>query len=1094
MNNPSPLESIFFAALEKGSPEERAAYLHKACAGDADLRDRVDKMLAAQTRAGSFLEQPALNPNVTVYERPVSEGPGTLIGPYKLLEQIGEGGFGVVFLAEQLKPMHRKVALKILKLGMDTRQVTARFEAERQALAIMDHPNIAKVFDGGATASGRPFFVMEMVRGLPITEFCDQNHLTARQRLELFIPVCQAVQHAHQKGIIHRDLKPSNVLVSRHDTTPVVKVIDFGVAKALGQALTDKTLFTGVAQMIGTPLYMSPEQAGMSDLDVDTRSDIYSLGVVLYELLTGTTPFTKQRFKEAAYDEIRRIIREEEPPRPSMRLSQSTESLPSISAQRQTEPANLTKLVRGELDWIVMKALEKDRNRRYETANGLAMDVQRYLVDEPVFACPPSASYRLRKFIRRNRAGLAAAGLILFFVLLLGAGAGWLSRNRAVRRQVVEEAAGRALQEADDLQKRDKWQEALAAAERAQAALASGEAGAQLQDQIQERLADLQMIQQLEELRIEWADHLDSERLDRALARLFAQLGIVAESLSPAEIAAQVRRQPTTAVRIAAALDNWAQARRDWLIGHKGDPETWKRLLEAARLADPDPWRGHLRQLMVQEDLNALRQLAESADIGTLPVQSLDLMGTALVLGGDRQACVAWLRKAQRQYPGDATINFALAFHLSNLPSRPWDDILRFYQAALAARPQSPRLHQELAWTLLRAGRPDEARATLYRAIKLKPDLAGDVGALNITSRLAVNYAAHSRSADALQLIDELPAQADRQGSSLQTDYTIALCVQNFRRLRDPEACRAATAMLEKKNPADAGSLYNAACCRALTAAAQDQAKGPDAARLEKEEADLAMAWLTKAVAAGFADPAQLRQDADLDTLRTREDFRKLLADVEAKAPPRTLARSYILLSQWDKAAAEYAKADLLARPLRDEAFACACLFLIRGDSEGYNGFFQGMIQRAAQMEDPSEAYVLARSCAIARESPVDPARAVQWANQTGARAHNPWDLHTLGLAQYRAGQFDQALRSFTEANVKEWRYSDLNWFGLALVHHRLGHADEARLCFDKGIQWQEREGPPGPERPAKLLPQDWLEAQLLRSEAENMLKIKRSP
>src|SRR5438132_10836304 len=342
----------------------------------------------------------------------MGEGAGTAIGSYKLLEQIGEGGFGVVFMAEQQAPIRRKVALKVLKPGMDTRQVIARFDAERQALALMDHPNIAKVFDGGATPSGRPYFVMELVKGVPITEFCDQNHWTPRQRLELFIPICQAVQHAHQKGIIHRDLKPSNVLVSRHDATPVVKVIDFGVAKALGQVLTDKTLFTGIAQMVGTPLYMSPEQAGMSDLDVDTRSDIYSLGVLLYELLTGTTPFSKERFKKAAYDEIRQIIREEEPPKPSTRLSESKDSLPSISAQRHTEPAKLTKLVRGELDWIVMTAMEKGRDRRYETANGFARDVQRYLHDEHVLACPPSLSYRLRKLARRNKRILATVGVI----------------------------------------------------------------------------------------------------------------------------------------------------------------------------------------------------------------------------------------------------------------------------------------------------------------------------------------------------------------------------------------------------------------------------------------------------------------------------------------------------------------------------------------------------------------------------------------------------------------------------------------------------------------------------------------------------------
>jgi serine/threonine protein kinase len=410
-------EEILQAAVEKSTPSERSAYLDSACGADAVLRAQVEGLLKAHEEAGSFLEQPLFQTASTVDQSSVTEGPGTVIGPYKLLEQIGEGGFGVVFMAEQQRPVRRKVALKVLKPGMDTRQVVARFEAERQALAIMEHPNIAKVFDGGATFSGRPYFVMELVKGDPITEFCDRNHLTPRERLKLLIPVCQAVQHAHQKGVIHRDLKPSNILVVMHDTTPVVKVIDFGVAKALGPELTDKTLFTGFAQMIGTPLYMSPEQAGQSGLDIDTRSDIYSLGVLLYELLTGTTPFDKDRLKTAGYDEMRRIIREEEPPKPSTRLSNSKISLPSISALRQTEPAKLTKLVRGELDWIVMKALEKDRNRRYETPGALAQDIERYLHDEPVRACPPSALYRFRKSIRRNKVAIAVAAVVCVALL-----------------------------------------------------------------------------------------------------------------------------------------------------------------------------------------------------------------------------------------------------------------------------------------------------------------------------------------------------------------------------------------------------------------------------------------------------------------------------------------------------------------------------------------------------------------------------------------------------------------------------------------------------------------------------------------------------
>jgi WD40 repeat protein/serine/threonine protein kinase len=386
------------------------------------------------------------SPAMTVIGDGPSQLVGALIGPYKLIEQIGEGGFGLVFVAEQQKPVKRRVALKIIKPGMDTHDVINRFEAERQALALMDHPNIARVFDAGATASGRPYFVMELVHGIPITDYCDKNRLTLRERLELFVSVCQAVQHAHQKGIIHRDIKPSNVLVTVHDRRPLVKVIDFGVAKALHQPLTDKTIYTRFAQMVGTPLYMSPEQAEMTGLDIDTRSDIYSLGVLLYELLTGTTPFDRKRLSQAAYDELIRIIRDEEPPRPSTRLSRSTETLSAVAAQRKTEPARLSRMFRGDLDWITMKALEKDRTRRYETANGLARDIERYLNDEPVEAGPPGAGYRLRKFARKNRMPLRIAGVFLMFLV----SAAVLSTWQAVRATVAEKAADDRKREADE--------------------------------------------------------------------------------------------------------------------------------------------------------------------------------------------------------------------------------------------------------------------------------------------------------------------------------------------------------------------------------------------------------------------------------------------------------------------------------------------------------------------------------------------------------------------------------------------------------------------------------------------------------------------
>ncbi len=453
-------ETLFAAVLEQPAAD-RPRFLKEACGADAALLQRLQALLAAHEKAVGILDQsdrPPGPPEVTgdyvAAAAPGSERPGTVVADrYKLLQKIGEGGFGVVYMAEQEHPVRRMVALKVIKPGMDTAQVIARFESERQALALMEHPNIAKVLDAGATDSGRPYFVMELVKGVPVTEFCDQNHMPPEARLKLFINVCQAIQHAHHKGVIHRDVKPSNVLVTLHDGVPMVKVIDFGVAKAAGQKLTEKTLFTAYGQMIGTPAYMSPEQAEMSGLDIDTRSDVYSLGVLLYELLTGTTPLEGKRLREAGYEEMQRLIREKEAPRPSNRLSSLGDSATVLAGNRGLDVKRLVRLLAGELDWVVMKALDKDRRRRYDTPGHFAEDVERYLRREAILARPPSAMYKLKKFAQRNSVQLLTAfvlwvAIMVAFQVLMRAVVGpwilerqtppgWLEDSKKMRDDLV---------------------------------------------------------------------------------------------------------------------------------------------------------------------------------------------------------------------------------------------------------------------------------------------------------------------------------------------------------------------------------------------------------------------------------------------------------------------------------------------------------------------------------------------------------------------------------------------------------------------------------------------------------------------------------
>jgi serine/threonine protein kinase/Tfp pilus assembly protein PilF len=721
-------KSIFLNALEIVSVAERQAYLDAQCGSDAALRHEIGELLQHHQGLGSFLEAAARGPTATVDE-PLTERPGTTIGPYKLLEQIGEGGFGVVFLAEQTQPVRRKVALKVLKPGMDTRQVVARFEAERQALALMDHPNIARVLDGGQTSSGRPYFVMDLVKGLPLTDYCDQAQLTLRERLELFVHLCQAVQHAHQKGIIHRDLKPSNVLVTVHDTTPVVKVIDFGIAKALGQSLTDKTLFTGFAQMVGTPLYMSPEQAALSNADVDTRSDIYSLGVVLYELLTGTTPFDKERLKEVSYDELRRIIREEEPHRPSTRISTLGQAATTVSAKRGSEPKRLSQLCRGELDWIVMKALEKDRNRRYESASALAADVQRYLADEPVEACPPSVGYLLGKFTRRHKRALAV-GAVVGLTLLVAVGAvasavGWAQRDRAARQASAEEEASLALIEAVRWHERGNLSEALSAAKRAEGLLAAGGSPG-LRQRIAVLLADLEFLSRVGEIRLEQAhwmvrdlegSSMDLTRAAPLYAAAFRRYGIDVQALEPHEAAAQIRQRGIRA-ELLAALVEWSLLIRD-----KGERE---RIFQVIQGADPEG-KGLFRrwcQNALQPDRAALVRWAATGEADKLPPAPLAISGLWLLNAGCPAEAISLLRRAQQRHPADFWINHFLALAYIREKPPQADEAARFASAALAAQPRSASAFLNLGIALTGQQKLPEAVAAFHKAIELQPDFS----------------------------------------------------------------------------------------------------------------------------------------------------------------------------------------------------------------------------------------------------------------------------------------------------------------------------------------------------------------------------------
>jgi serine/threonine protein kinase/tetratricopeptide (TPR) repeat protein len=854
---------------------ERAAYLTSQSL-DTDVRAAVERLLSAHDHPSEILCQPEPGVPTGPYI-PIVERIGTRIGPYVLMEQIGEGGFGLVFVAEQREPVRRKVALKIIKPGMDSASVFARFERERQALALMDHPHIAKVFDAGATECGQPYFVMELVRGIPITEYCDKQQLTPRERLELFVSVCQAIQHAHQKGIIHRDIKPSNVLVTSHDGKPVAKVIDFGVAKPIHQQVSPHAFSTQCAQIIGTPLYMSPEQVDMSGLDIDTRSDIYSLGVLLYELLTGTTPLEEKRFAEVAYEEIRRLIREEEPPKPSLRLS-SSDSLPSIAARRHTEPAKLSKLVRGDLDWITMKALEKDRTRRYETANGLARDIQRYLSDEAVEACPPSAVYRLRKLAKKHRTALSTA-TALALLLLAGITVSAWQAERAKRAE-TDAQAERQKAEAARVEAQTKEAEANAVVRFFEdkvfsAGRPKGEAGGlghdvALKDAIRASLPALGTSLT--------AQPLVEARLRYTLGVTFWYLGDHADS------ADQLEQSRALFTRYRGPDDPDTLRSMHHLANSYAD---LNRHAEAFQLREET--LAARKRILPPDHPDTLRAMMNL----TISYRALKRYDAALKLAEETLAALK--RVLPPDHPDTLRSMHNLAISYAELNRHA--EAVKIFEETLAVRKSIlPPDHPDTLKSMNNLAKCYEALNRQAEALKLREEtLAAKKRVLppdhpeTLTSMfdLAKSYMAGNRHAEALPLFDEFSAKANRPGDNQRLISTaLAHRAQCCQKLGDVVGCRSSAEMLEKLNRTDAPNLYNAACVRALTASLQARAKVPDAPRLALEEADRAMAWLTKAVAAGWEDAAHMRKDPDLDSLRNRDDFKKLLAELD-KTPEK---------------------------------------------------------------------------------------------------------------------------------------------------------------------------------------------------------------
>ncbi|HVC92096.1 MAG TPA: protein kinase [Pirellulales bacterium] len=774
------VQAVFLAAVEADNLSAREAVLKLECGGDPDLRQRVMALLAAHDAPDSLLDLTSAahqaprvghDPTKTAAQGAISEAPGALIGPFKLLQHLGEGGFGVVYMAEQSQPVRRMVALKIIKPGMDTAQVIARFESERQALALMDHPNIAKVLDAGATASGRPYFVMELVKGVPITEFCDKNHLPPEGRLRLFIDVCHAIQHAHHKSVIHRDIKPTNVMVTLHDGVPMVKVIDFGVAKATVQKLTERTLFTAYGQMIGTPAYMSPEQAEMSGLDIDTRSDVYSLGVLLYELLTGTTPLEAKRLREAGYAEMQRMIREEESPRPSTRISSLGGLATVLAGNRGLDAKKLAQVLAGDLDWIAIKALDKDRNRRYGTPGSFAEDIERYLKREAILARPPSAAYKLRKFVQRNRAAVATAAVVaaslvagVAAVVLVQANANreraaaeterasreaWTTASVAAAIRDARERAEEAWNVADYPDRMQLASDAaVAALRRADEFVAGGTATeatlaelASARHVVDELARHTRLVTACVASTQKFADDIGGQKVLEARARLadrhgqaFRQFGLDPVHGSTEDVAKAVAANRLRDALLGALLE-WQlhvaylseirqNSPEEVPDSPAADPIVRDRLALVIRTARQLCGGAYARwqDLLDRDDVPGLVAFAASPDGLSFRSILANALGRDLREAGEVSAWRTFLRAAVDRYPHDVFLHYDL-FEICHLVQPPdYAEALRHLSAASVQRPDSGLFHLQIGTCYAHLESYDNAIAAYRKAIALRPD------------------------------------------------------------------------------------------------------------------------------------------------------------------------------------------------------------------------------------------------------------------------------------------------------------------------------------------------------------------------------------